>query len=357
MAQAERRGQGRRLPIYLTCSIGLDGKFLLVNPAMTYVLLYTQQELLESSVGALLRPAENVRKTEQEIFEKFKRVRELDDTVAEHFESWMRAKDGLNIRVSSRVTWNTEYQRWDIVAEVDPAEIESRPQPQWAPNDPRAELNRMMLRESIEGRRFEQLQALSQKLEQQADVLRALQERSASPSEQNTAAAAAAAATAAAMQQMRLWQQEDRAAERNGVVRAVEDVPPPESSVRLFDIDEWNTYPGFWAHVRRIYKPGMGKGALAGLAGCTAKTFYRARTHYGVARLWPPTKWPEKQPEPGKAKDGRRKLPSIPGGVGGLAATAAIMFASLDSLDGRPDGVIHLCLRLLLGGLGLPAHL
>jgi PAS domain-containing protein len=113
--------------IRLTCSITPSGHIVSPNQMMTVALGYSREELEGATVGALLRPGENVRETESDIFRKFDAVRS-GETARETFSSFMIAKGGARVEVTSSVAWNSLFERWDIVAEVDANRMPSHPQ-------------------------------------------------------------------------------------------------------------------------------------------------------------------------------------------------------------------------------------
>lgn len=95
---------------------GISGRFLQVNDAMCETLQYAHAELEGFNAGRLLRPGEDVRKSEPEITEAVMKVRRGEWECAE-FDQWLQRRDGGRGWYRSIVTWDPMSEGWLIDAE------------------------------------------------------------------------------------------------------------------------------------------------------------------------------------------------------------------------------------------------
>ena len=121
--RTERNGQVHADWVRLTCSIAANGTFADFNDMFAFVLGYSREELLHAAVKPLLRPNEDTKVTEAETVRKLAALRSGESDV-ETISGWMQAKNGQRIEISgTRVTWSTEYQRWDLVSQIAVADL------------------------------------------------------------------------------------------------------------------------------------------------------------------------------------------------------------------------------------------
>ena len=154
------------------------------------------------------------------------------------------------------------------------------------------------------------------------------------------AAEAAAAATRAALEVM--------LEHLPGRASPSEPLPAQENKTHWTALkDEWDTYDGFRADMQQRQKQcgdQCTKADLASGIGCHPRTITRVMEHYHLpARLWPPSRWPARQPS---AKPTQSKLPHMASLAAGIPSTWWV----LDLLsDGRVDDIIRTACWIIRG--------